>query len=264
MKTTLITGATDGIGLETAAILASRGHRVLVHGRNAERGKAAVAAVQQRVSGAAVEFCQADLSDLDQVRSLCETLPAERIDVLINNAGVFMYQRQLSKQGFELTFAVNHLAHFLLTGLLLPRMPAGARVITLSSIAHSRGGLDFNNLQFENGFSGYASYATSKLENAMFARELADRARDRQILSNSVHPGVITTKLLKEGFNTTGASLADGAATSVYLADSEEVAGVSGKYFANKREARTNPLVEDAAARRKLWEISENLSGIKY
>ena len=261
MKTCiLITGATDGIGLETAAQLAALGHRIVLHGRNAKRGGQALEAVEKR---AAVKdqnrYVQADLADLDQVRTLAAELGEERIGVLINNAGVFMNERKLSAQGYEMTFAVNHLAHFLLTTLLLSHIPDGGRVITLSSIAHSRASLDFENLQLERSFSGYGAYATSKLLNAMFARELADRLRERGIDSNSVHPGVITTKLLKTGFNMGGADLAEGAATSVYLAQAAEVAGVTGRYFANQKPTRANPLVEDRTAREQLWKISEEL-----
>ncbi|MCB1324993.1 MAG: SDR family NAD(P)-dependent oxidoreductase [Spirochaetales bacterium] len=259
-KTVLITGATDGIGLETAAQLAELGNRILLHGRNAARGRRALEAVQRRATDPDQHrYVQADLADLDEVRALATQLAGENIDVLINNAGVFMNERKLSRQGYEMTFAVNHLAHFLLTTLLLERIPDGGRVITLSSIAHSRASLDFDNLQLERGFSGYAAYATSKLLNAMFARELADRVRARRIDSNSVHPGVITTKLLKTGFNMGGADLAEGAATSVYLAQAAEVAGVTGRYFANKKPTRSNALVEDAAAREQLWKISAGM-----
>lgn len=261
-KTILITGATDGIGKQTALDLARLGNVVLLHGRNAERGAQAVESVRKQASGASVEFVQADLADLDQVRALALQLKARPIDVLIHNAGVFMNERKLSRQGFELTFAVNHLSHFLLTALLLDSLAPGARILTLSSIAHTRGNLDFNNLQGEKAFSGYGAYALSKLCNAMFARELADRVRGRGFASNSIHPGVITTKLLREGFGATGASPAEGAATSVYLAASPEAEGVSGQYFANKRPAQAHAAVEDAAARKRLWEISEKLCGL--
>lgn len=259
-KTVLITGATDGIGLETAMQLAARGATILVHGRNPARVEAVAAEIQSL--GGKAKHCVADLASLKQVRLLASWVgeAAGSLDVLIHNAGVFMKERQLTEDGFEMTFAVNHLAPFLLTQELLPYLKGGSRIITLSSIAHRNGQLDFSNLQGEKTYDGYAAYATSKLCNLLFAYELSCRLAGMGITSNAVHPGVIQTKLLKTGFNMTQAgSLAEGAATSVYLASVKDLEGVSGKYFTNSKEAQSTPASNDPEARRLLWEYSQRL-----
>lgn len=258
-KTILVTGATDGIGLETAVTLARGGARILLHGRNAN--KAGDAANRVREAGGSCEVILADLSSMKQVQQLGSTVRLSgHVDVLIHNAGVFMKERVLTEDGFETTFAVNHLAPFLLTREILPAMKSGGRVITLSSIAHRNGKLDFENLNAERSFDGYAAYALSKLCNVFFAYELARRTKDEGIASNAVHPGVIQTKLLKKGFNMTQAgSLAEGAATSVFLALSPEVEGVTGKYFTSSRESASTPETHNADLGRALWEHSVSL-----
>jgi NAD(P)-dependent dehydrogenase (short-subunit alcohol dehydrogenase family) len=224
--TVLVTGATDGIGRATALALAARGATVLVHGRDPARA-AAVAREANAVPGAPgdAESVVGDLASLAAVRALAAAVRARGapLDVLVNNAGVAFRdaERRLSADGFELTFAVNHLAHFLLTRELLDLLAeaaarrGGARVVTVSSELHARGRIDFDDLQGERRYGGTAAYAHSKLANVLFARALARRTAARGVTSNALHPGVIKTKLLREGFGSQGgAAVERGAATS--------------------------------------------------
>ena len=262
-KTVLITGATDGIGKATAEELARRGLTVIVHGRSLEKVQQTQGEIRRNVPNARLESVVANFASLEQVRALSKEIAArfERLDVLINNAGVFMQTRQLSQDGFELTFAVNHLAHFLLTKSLLPLLHSSqARVVTVSSISHRRGQINFADLNSERNFEGYLVYAQSKLANIHFANELAIRERGK-LTSNSLHPGGVTSKLLQTGFGITGISPAQGAETSVYLAIAPEVANVSGKYFSESRETPTIPPVLDASVGQRLWHVSEQLTG---
>lgn len=263
MKTILITGATDGIGKQTALNLAKLGHTVLIHGRNKIRCEQTAEEISKLVSNQNIFPVVADFSSLKEVRSLCDRLKQNysHLDVLLNNAGVYMKQRELTKDGYEMTFAVNHLAHFLLTLELLDLIKKSekGRIIHVSSIAHNRAMINFNNLQSEQFFDSYQSYAVSKLANVLFSAELADRLSGTAVTSNSLHPGVITTKLLKAGFGISGDDLEKGAATSVYLAVSHDVENVTGKYFVNKTATTSSPVSYDLELRKKLWEVSENL-----
>lgn len=262
----LVTGATDGIGRQTALELLRRSARVLVHGRNAAKtSKVAEELAKESGSSAVVPF-YADLSSIAEIRRFAKNVESsiERLDVLINNAGVFLHERQVTVDGFEVTFAVNHLAPFLLTHLLLPkiRQSVQGRIVMVSSIAHSRGRLDFDDLTSEKYFHGYTAYATSKLANVLFAYELANRLGSSTITSNALHPGVITTKLLKTGFGTTGASLARGAATSVKLALDPALKTTTGKYFADEREQTSSSTSHDRELQRRLYDVSCELVGI--
>lgn len=263
----LVTGATDGIGTVTAIELARRGYRVILHGRSEPRIAAARQAVEKAVRGAETESARADLASLAEVRALGAELAArhDKLHVLLLNAGVFMNERRRSVDGFEMTFAVNHLAHFALTRALLPSVRAAsadghARVVTVSSIAHSRGVIDWDDLELGARFDGYDRYAQSKLANVLFSNELARRLEGTGITSNSLHPGVIGTKLLREGFGATGAPLETGARTSVYCADAAELAGVTGEYFSDARRAVAAPAARDLAAAAELWKRSEALA----
>lgn len=261
-KIVLITGASDGIGKATAEELARRGLRVVLHGRSAEKIQQAQDEIRSKVPGARLEALTADFSSLAEVRGLARAFLArfDRLDVLINNAGVFPKARLLSMDGFEMAFAVNHLAHFLLTCELLPLLRTNtARVVTVSSISHRRGQIHFDDLTMKNNFDGYLAYAQSKLANIYFSNELA--ARERGLLtSNSLHPGGVSTKLLMTGFGIQGISVEQGAATSVYLAVAPEVAQITGKYFSEGHEAATQPPVLDAATGKRLWQVSEELT----
>ena len=198
-KKVLVTGSSDGIGLETARQLKALGHEVIVHGRNHARAQGAVPGAQNWVC---------DFSSLEDVRTAAARLPAG-IDVLINNAGVYLQKREVTRDGYELTFQVNHLAHFLLTNLLLPSLSDGARIINVSSQVHSGGRIDWDDPMAERSFSGYGAYAQSKLANILFTRELARRQTKATV--NALHPGVIGTKLLHGGFGgMTGGSILAG------------------------------------------------------
>jgi NAD(P)-dependent dehydrogenase (short-subunit alcohol dehydrogenase family) len=269
MPIVLVTGATDGIGRETARELARRGARVIVHGRRADKAEAVKKEVEA-LSGAAMPAALiGDLSSFAGVRAMAESLLArgEGIDVLLNNAGIYMNEAATSHDGFELTFAVNHLAPFLLTHLLLPRLreSAGPRVVNVSSMAHARGQLSvagLGSLGSTKGFEPYAAYALSKLANVLFTVELARRLGPSVAVS-ALHPGVVSTKLLTEGFGMRGSdSLAEGAATSVRLALAPELAQVSGRYFSHGREAPMAGAARDPALVRAFYETSCELTGI--
>jgi NAD(P)-dependent dehydrogenase (short-subunit alcohol dehydrogenase family) len=259
MKTILITGATDGIGLATAKELARQGHELVLHGRNEEKVLRACSAIRAVVPDAALQTVHADLGDLAAVARMAHELSARlpRLDVLINNAGVYMTERMVSRDGFEMTLAVNHLSHFLLANLLLPvlKKSEAPRVITVSSMVHASGRIIFDDMNCELGFNGYHAYANSKLANALFANELA--RREPWLTSNSLHPGVIGTKLLHAGFSMPGDTVEEGARTSVYLATSPEVAGVTGKYFDNCITDAPAAQALDRELAQRLWAWSE-------
>lgn len=265
-KTILVTGATDGIGKQTALELAQMGAHLLVHGRNQTKVNETVAWIQPKAGHERVEGVVADLSSLGQVRRLAKEVASrcERLDVLLHNAGVYMTQHRLTVDGYEMTFAVNHLAPFLLTHLLLPLIQKNtpARLITVSSAVHQRGRIEFDNLQAEKQFNPYAAYAQSKLANVLFAYECAERLAGTGITSNTLHPGVITTKLLAQGFNMTGDTVEAGAATSVYLASAPELAETTGQYFNKKRATPSASATQDRELRAELWRVSEKLVGI--
>jgi len=262
-KTILITGATDGIGQATAHQLAAQGHRVLLHGRNPARGQAALTQIQNATGNAHLEYFNADLASLRQVRQLAADVQAKhsRLDVLLLNAGVIAPKRTLSEDGFELTFAVNHLAYFLLTHLLLEmlKQSAPARVVVVASQVHHSGQINFNDLQLERGYSGPKAYSNSKLANVLFANELAARLAGTGVTVNSLHPGVINTKLLRAGWGGGGASVETGAATSVYLATSAAVEGVTGKYFSNQQESTPSAASRNPALQKQLWDVSAQM-----
>ena len=257
-QTHLVTGATDGIGRQTALELSRLGVKVLVHGRTEKRAREACGALTKSQRNGDFVPVWGDFSALDEVRTLAGQVRelAPTVDVLVNNAGVFMTERRLSRDGFELTFAVNHLAPFLLTHLLLDGLKAAAqgRVVNVSSVAHSRGRVDLKDLQSESGpWDGYRAYASSKLANIYFTHELARRLAGTKVTVNALHPGVIATKLLHTGFGMGGASLESGARTTLYCATSGELAAVTGRYYSDGHEEQPAARANDPELERALY-----------
>jgi NAD(P)-dependent dehydrogenase (short-subunit alcohol dehydrogenase family) len=263
MPRILVTGATDGIGKETAFELARKGAEVIVHGRNEKKVAATIEELKKRTRLDVFRPAIGDLSSLAEVRALARQIEAIGADVLLHNAGVFAKRRELTVDGLELTFAVNHLAPFVLTHRLLPmlRERPAPRVVLVASMAHSGARLDFDDLQMTRGFDGYGAYATSKLMNILFGYELARRLPGVSV--NSLHPGVISTKLLHTGFSMGGAPLAEGAKTSVMVALDPKLEGVTGKYFSSQREAESSRASHDRETQRRLYEISCKLGGVE-
>jgi NAD(P)-dependent dehydrogenase (short-subunit alcohol dehydrogenase family) len=258
----LVTGATDGIGRATAASLAEKGHAVVVHGRDPAKVDRVVAELRAAPS-TRIEGAVADLADLAAVRALGEELGQRYPDlsVVIHNAGVYCTKRELSRDGFELTLAVNHLAVFVLTGALLPRLRSATdpRVVVVASMVHQGAQLSLDDLQLDRGYDGHRAYARSKLCNVLFANALARREPGLGV--NSLHPGVIATKLLREGWGGGGAPAEGGARTTVLVATDPALRGVSGRYFSNEREARPSAAASDPDLQERLWAATEALVG---
>ena len=280
-KTVVVTGANSGIGLETAAALAAMGARVLVTARNADKGRAAVAGITQRNDGhAQVQLIVFDLGDLASVRrGAAEILEqAPRIDVLVNNAGLVLSERRETVDGYEATIAINHLGPFLLTNLLLDRLreSAPARVVNVASMAHAsaRMGIPFDDLQSRQRYRGMRVYGQSKLANILFTLELDRRLEGSGVTANSLHPGTVRTRygadgdargLLAFGLKVSAPfflSPAQGARTSIYLASSPDVEGVSGQYFVKCKPGQPKRQARDPEAAHRLWQLSEELVGL--
>ena len=276
-KTVLITGATGGIGKATAVGLARLGARVGITGRDLARAEAVAADIRAAADNPVVDAFAADMSSQAEVRRLArEVLDAyPRLDVLVNNVGGFWTHRHVTADGLEHTFALNHLAPFLLSMLLLDRLKASApaRIVTVASGAHTLGRLDFDDLQAEQKYSGQRAYNASKLANVMFTYELARRLQGSRVTATVLHPGVVRTAfgaedqsvffrlmlpLMRPFMKTT----AEGAATSIYLASSAQAAGVTGQYFANSKPKKSSKSSYDSAASRRLWQVSTDLVGL--
>jgi NAD(P)-dependent dehydrogenase (short-subunit alcohol dehydrogenase family) len=275
-KVCLVTGATNGIGLETARALAGTGATVLVHGRDLARARAVAQELARSTANPRVRAVQADFARLADVRQLAAELNASlpRLDVLVNNAGMMSARRAASAEGYDLTFAVNHLAPFLLTNLLLPRLTAagGARIVVVASAAHRRARLDFDDLMNAKVSGLLPAYARSKLANILFTRSLAQRLRAAAVTANALHPGFVSSHI----FHATPAlrfvlmplapllmrTPAQGAATSIYLATAPQVAGISGAYYERGQQVAPSEAAQNAADGERLWQESARLTGL--
>jgi NAD(P)-dependent dehydrogenase (short-subunit alcohol dehydrogenase family) len=262
--TILVTGATDGLGRRVARELAAKGATVLLHGRSPERLEATLEEVRSQASSQKVDSYLADLSSLGSVRDLAERILSQydRLDVLINNAGIIAQERHESADGYELTFAVNYLSHFLLTSLLLPLLKdsAPARVVNVASAGQSP--IDFDNPMLERGYDAMRAYSRSKLAQIMFTFELAERLSGTGVSVNALHPAsLMDTKMVQETFGYTMSTVEEGTEAVVRLAASPELEGVTGRYFDGRREARADGQAYDKEARQRLWELSEELCG---
>ena len=275
-KVCLITGATSGIGKATAMGLANMGANVVMVGRDRGRGEAALAEVKGKSANASVDLMLADLSYQQEIHRLADEFKEAypRLDVLINNAGVFRSKRITSADGIETTFAVNHLAYFLLTSLLLDVLKASApsRIVNVASGEQRNGNIDFDDLQAEKGYKGAKAYSQSKLATVLFTYELARRLEGTGITANCLHPGVVVTNLgsgvsgifgvMVRALTPLMKSPEKGAETSIYLASSPEMEGLSGRYFVNKDEARSSDVSYDERLARRLWEVSADLTNL--
>lgn len=274
-RTVVITGASGGIGLEAAVAIARMGARVALVSRPGQKANRAFAEVRVRSQSADVTLHTCDLSSMTDVRRLAADIREQyaKLDVLINNAGTVNQTRRITADGFELTFAVNHLSHFVLTNLLLDRLIASApsRIIHVSSAAHRGGDLDFDNLHYEHGgYSILNSYSRSKLANVLFSNELARRLNGSGVTSNSVHPGGVLTNI----WNRTPwwvqpilvfakpfmLSAEEGAARVVMVATSSEMDGRTGGYYERNKLTETSPDASDRQLAVRLWTVSETMT----
>jgi NAD(P)-dependent dehydrogenase (short-subunit alcohol dehydrogenase family) len=290
-KLAIVTGATGGLGYETALALAMAGAEVLVTGRNAEKGRVAIERIKRAEPSAKVRFEMLDLASLASVRAFATKMIArgEPLDLLINNAGVMdLPARRLTEDGFEMQFGTNHLSHFALTGLLLPLLRrAEARVVNVSSLAHRGGKIDFDNLQAERKYKSWPAYQQSKLANLLFTFELQRRsdAFGWGVMSNAAHPGYARTDLIPNGPGTGGVkgvltkilgsfmshSAAEGALPTLFAATSPAAApagyyGPNGFYELKGpvAPAKVFPQAKDEVVARKLWAVSEQLTGVTW
>ena len=275
-KTVLITGANSGIGKETALALASQQATLIMVCRNKKRGEAAAAEFREKGGSTSVEFMLADLSSQADVRRLAEEFLAshDRLDVLVNNAGGIFPRGAKTRGGLELTLAVNHLGHFLLTSLLLDllKKSAPSRIVNVSSAAHFFGKMDLSNLHGEHYAGGFKAYCDSKLANVLFTTQLARRLEGSGVTANSLHPGGVRTRFGQSGsrmarlmmivFRPFMISPKKGAQTSIYLASSPEVETFSGKYFARKKAVSPSKLAKDDDLAERLWDMSARLTGV--
>lgn len=275
-KLCVVTGATSGIGRETARMLARTGAGVVVVGRNREKSECTVNRIRQETGNPAVEYMLADLSSQAEVRQLAESFKSqhERLNVLVNNAGGFFLFRRESVDGIEMFLALNHLAYFLLTNLLLDilKISAPARVINVSSGSHMRATINFDDLQNRRKYFSPRVYGQSKLANVLFTYELARRLKGTGITVNALNPGFVATNMgvnigwimrfVRPLMNLMAIDVEEGAKTPVYLATSPDLEGVTGKYFYQCRAVSSSEASYDEALARKLWQVSAEMTGL--
>jgi NAD(P)-dependent dehydrogenase (short-subunit alcohol dehydrogenase family) len=272
----MVTGSSSGIGKATAKGLAALGATVVLACRNSERGEAARQEIIRESNNQDVSVGLADLARLDSVRSFADDFGHKfsRLDVLVNNAGIYVSKRVVTADGFEATFAINHLGHFLLTNLLLELMKASApsRIVNVSSEAQRRGHINFNDLQGERKYNGWKSYPQSKLANILFTYELARRLEGTGVTVNCVHPGTVRTNFARNNGGFMGLAVRvfaplmlspeQGAKTVVWLASSPEVEHSTGKYFAKQSEIKSSKESYDLEVAKHLWDVSRELTGL--
>jgi NAD(P)-dependent dehydrogenase (short-subunit alcohol dehydrogenase family) len=263
-ETILVTGATDGLGKRVASELAQRGAAVLLHGRNMERLQTTLEEVGRESGSERLGSYQADFTSLRDVRELARRILSdeESLDVLVNNAGIISRERADSEDGYELTFAVNYLSHFLLTSLLVGRLldSAPARIVNVASAGQSP--MNFEDPMLERDYDAMKAYSQSKLAQIMFTFELSERLSDKGVSVNALHPAsLMDTKMVRKTFGRSMSTVEEGAEATVRLAAAPDLEGVTGRYFDGKREARADGQAYDEAARKRLWNLSEELCG---
>lgn len=277
-KVVLVTGATSGLGKVVALALARKGATVVIVGRNSEKTRATVKEIDEQSGHSTADELVADLSSMAEVRGLANAFRDRysRLDVLINNAGAIFAQRRSTVDGYERTFALNHLAQFLLTKLLLDLLTASApsRIVNVSSRSHEGGAINFDDLQGARsyGIGGGRAYSQSKLSNIMFTYELARRLAGTGVTANVLHPGTVATTfgednggLMRFGmkiFHRFAITPEEGADTIIYLASSPEVEGITGQYWEKRRPVRSSPASYDESAQKHLWDVSARMTGL--
>ncbi|NVM18634.1 MAG: SDR family oxidoreductase [Candidatus Lokiarchaeota archaeon] len=261
-KLILITGSTDGIGYQAAIELVRLGHHVIIHGRNQEKAKQTIQKIEKETKNGNLSYIYADLGSIAQIKTMVSEIydRFERLDVLINNAGVIRPERTVNKDGLEETFAINYLAPFLLSNLLIELLKKGksSRIVNVVSRVQSNQ-LDFNDLQLEREYTAVKAYAKSKTALILFTYFLAEKLQDKGITVNCLHPGVINTKLLRAAFGMGGASLTEGAKTLVFAATAPKLEDVSGKYFLNNRSSYSKEITYDRKVQKTLWKKTEEI-----
>lgn len=266
-KVILITGSTDGIGKEAAIKLVEMGVHVIIHGRDQKKAEMIMKEIEKTTNLHNMSMVYADLASVDQIITMVDDIykKFDRLDVLINNAGIYRPQRQLSHDGLEETFAVNYIAPYILTNRLvkLLKKTSSSRIVNVVSEVQSNQ-LDFNNLQFETAYTGVKAYARSKTCLVMFTYLLAEKLKKYNITVNCLHPGVINTKVLDAAMGMVGAPVSVGADTLVHAATSSKLDGITGKFLDIKRIQPSKDITYDKELQEKLWQITEKLIGMDF
>ncbi len=263
-KIIFITGSTDGIGKKTAIESAKKGAFVIIHGKTQERALKTVNDIKRETGTNDIDYVVADFTDLSSILNLHKKLKLEKVDILINNACTFQHSFKKTFDGFEYTFQICYLAHFILTDQLFPliQKAENGRIINVSSMVHAHT-LDLDFIKDAEKYDGYKAYEVSKLANVLFTYELAERIKNTNITVNCLHPGVISTKLLHNGWGIGGADVSVGADNLLFLAFSDKIKNVSGKYFANKKAVPSSPITYDKKIRTDFWKYTEKILNYK-